>query len=35
MLRSNHTNRAILRNNLEIVRTMVELWKDKIDIPTR
>ncbi|XP_019852740.1 PREDICTED: DNA-dependent protein kinase catalytic subunit [Amphimedon queenslandica] len=35
MLRSNHKNRSILRNNLEIVRTMVELWKDKIDIPTR
>ncbi|XP_071815133.1 DNA-dependent protein kinase catalytic subunit-like [Apostichopus japonicus] len=34
MLNVHHTKRAILRNNLEVVKTLVELWKPVLDIPT-
>ncbi|PIK41530.1 putative DNA-dependent protein kinase catalytic subunit [Apostichopus japonicus] len=34
MLNVHHAKRAILRNNLEVVKTLVELWKPVLDIPT-
>lgn len=30
----NHPNRSVLRNNLAIVKTMVECWKECLSIPT-
>ena len=31
----NHDNRSVFRNNLEIARTIIECWKDHIQIPTK
>lgn len=31
----NHDNRSVFRNNLEIAKTLVECWKDHIQIPTK
>ena len=30
-----HTNRSVLKNNLEVIKTLVEVWKDRIDVPTK
>ena len=30
-----HDNRQVLRNNLEVLKTLVEAWKPCIDIPTK
>ncbi|KAK3728488.1 hypothetical protein QZH41_002349 [Actinostola sp. cb2023] len=32
--RTHHENRSVFRNNLEIVKTMVEVWKNRIHVPT-
>lgn len=33
MRRCYHENRAILKNNLELLKTMTECWKDSIQVP--
>jgi DNA-dependent protein kinase catalytic subunit len=33
MRRCYHDNRAILKNNLELLKTMSECWRDMIDVP--
>ena len=30
-----YPNRSVLRNNIEIIKTVVELWKSHIEIPYR
>ena len=30
-----HDNRSIFRNNLEIIKTMLELWRDRLQAPTK
>ncbi|XP_077979786.1 DNA-dependent protein kinase catalytic subunit-like [Glandiceps talaboti] len=35
MHNTHHNNRQVLRNNLELVKTVVELWKDCIEVPSR
>lgn len=35
MQRSFHANRAVFRHNLQIVRTLVECWKDCLHVPYR
>ncbi|XP_070581112.1 DNA-dependent protein kinase catalytic subunit-like [Ptychodera flava] len=35
MKNTHHSNRQVLRNNLELVKTVVELWKDSIEVPSR
>ena len=30
----NHGNRSVLRNNLAIVKALVECWKECITVPT-
>ena len=30
-----HANRQIFKNNLEIIKTLVECWRNKLDIPTK
>ena len=32
---SHHDNRSVLRNNLEIIKTLMESWKDKLQAPTK
>ena len=32
---SHNDNLSVFRNNLEVVRTLVECWKDHIQIPTK
>ena len=33
MRRCYHDNRAVLKNNLELLKTMTECWKDFVDVP--
>ena len=35
MKHSFHTKRAVFRHNLEIIRTLVECWKDCLHVPYR
>ena len=28
-------NRSVFRNNLEIIKTLVECWKDNLQVPTK
>ncbi|XP_048576196.1 DNA-dependent protein kinase catalytic subunit isoform X3 [Nematostella vectensis] len=35
MRRTHHENRAVFKNNLEIVKTMVEVWRERITVPTK
>nr|XP_006812077.1 PREDICTED: DNA-dependent protein kinase catalytic subunit-like [Saccoglossus kowalevskii] len=35
MHHTHHSNRQVLRNNLEMVKTVVELWRDCIEVPSR
>lgn len=28
-----HTNRAVLKNNLQIVKTLLQVWKERLEIP--
>ncbi len=30
-----HVNRGILRNNLQVIKTLVEVWRDRIEVPTK
>ena len=30
-----HDNRSVFRNNLEIIKTMMELWRDRLQVPTK
>ena len=35
MQKCHHDNRSIFRNNLEIINTMLELWREKLQAPTK
>lgn len=35
MKHSFHSKRAVFRHNLEIIRTLVECWKDCLHVPYR
>lgn len=35
MSRTHHHSRSIFRNNLEVTRTLVEVWKERIHVPTK
>ena len=35
MRNAHHSNRGVFRNNLEIVRTIVECWKNCLQVPTK
>lgn len=30
-----HTNRSILKNNLQVIKTLLEVWKERLEIPYR
>ena len=30
-----HDTRRVLRNNLDVIKTLVEVWKTRIDVPIR
>ena len=30
---SHHTNRAVLKNNLQIVKTLLQVWKERLEVP--
>ena len=30
-----HDNRSVFRNNLEIIKTLMELWRDRLQVPTK
>jgi hypothetical protein len=30
-----HTSRAILANNLQVIKILVEVWKTRLDVPTK
>ena len=30
-----HDNRSVLKNNLEVLKTLVEVWCSVIDVPTK
>jgi hypothetical protein len=30
-----HENSQVLRNNLEILKTLVEVWRPSVEVPTR
>lgn len=30
-----HTNRSVLKNNLQVIKTLLEVWKDRLEIPYR
>ena len=30
-----HDNRSVFRNNLEIIKTLMELWRDRLTVPTK
>ena len=30
-----HPTRAILKNNLEMIKTLVECWKDRLQVPVK
>ena len=35
MQNASHSNRQIFKNNLEIIKTLVECWRNKLNIPTK
>ncbi|CAB4005561.1 DNA-dependent kinase catalytic subunit-like [Paramuricea clavata] len=35
MERSNHPTRSIFKHNLEIIKTFVEVWKERLEVPTK
>ena len=35
MQNAGHANRQIFKNNLEIIKTLVECWRNKLDVPTK
>ena len=35
MQNCHHDNRGVFRNNLEIVKTLIELWRDRLQAPTK
>lgn len=35
MQNAGHSNWQIFKNNLEIIKTLVECWRNKLDIPTK
>jgi len=35
MSRTQHRNRSVFRNNLEIVKSMIEIWKGRFQVPTK
>ncbi len=35
MERCDHPTRGIFKHNLEIIKTFVEVWKERIDVPTK
>jgi len=35
VLHCHHDNRQVLRNNLEVLKTVVEVWRNTIQVPTR
>ncbi|XP_068717854.1 DNA-dependent protein kinase catalytic subunit-like isoform X1 [Montipora capricornis] len=35
MSRTQHRNRSIFKNNLEIIKSMVEVWKSRLEVPTK
>ena len=35
MEHSHHDNRSVFRNNLEIIKTLVECWREKLQGPTK
>ena len=35
MEQAHHDNRSVFRNNLEIIKTLVECWKDNLQAPTK
>jgi len=34
MRHCHHDNRQVLRNNLEVLKTVVEVWRSSIQVPT-
>jgi len=35
MSHCHHDNRQVLRNNLEVLKTVMEVWKDTVQLPTK
>ena len=35
MEHAHHDNRSVFRNNLEIIKTLMESWRDKLQAPTK
>jgi DNA-dependent protein kinase catalytic subunit len=35
MQKCHHDNRSVFRNNLEIIKTLLELWREKLQAPTK
>lgn len=35
MERCDHSTRSIFKHNLEIIKTFVEVWKERIEVPTK
>ncbi|XP_015750341.1 PREDICTED: DNA-dependent protein kinase catalytic subunit-like [Acropora digitifera] len=35
MTRAQHRNRSVFKNNLEIIKTMVEIWKSRLEVPSK
>ena len=35
MENAGHNNWQVFKNNLEVIRTLVECWRNKLDIPTK
>ena len=35
MQNAGHNNWQVFKNNLEVIKTLVECWRNKLDIPTK
>ena len=35
MQNCHHDNRSVFRNNLEIIKMLIELWRDRLQPPTK
>ena len=35
MQNAGHSNWQVFKNNLEVIKTLVECWRNKLDIPTK
>ena len=35
MRQCHHDTRPVLKNNLEVLKTLVEVWKSRIEVPTK